>query len=219
MSYFSQMLGLTVQNFLSAGVGIAVAVALIRGIVGRSGREIGNFCFDLTRTVLWVLTPISFVVAILLVFQGVIDNFSHYLSFSGSRICRSRSRWARSPAGGDQGVGDQRRRLLQHQLRPPVREPDRLHELRRNAHGARDPGGTRVHVRADGRQPPPGVRDLRDDDGDVPRRGLVAYIAEAHGSPAQHAAGLHTGVIPARAAATWRVRSSASGSRARPCST
>src|SRR6201993_1416314 len=82
MSYFSQMAGLTVQNFLSAGVGIAVAVALIRGIIGRSGKSLGNFWFDLTRTVLWVLTPISFVVAIVLVFQGSIQNFSHYLSFS-----------------------------------------------------------------------------------------------------------------------------------------
>ena len=52
MSYFSQMAGLTVQNFLSAGVGIAVAVALIRGIIGRSGKSIGNFWHDLIRTVL-----------------------------------------------------------------------------------------------------------------------------------------------------------------------
>ena len=64
MSYFSQMAGLTVQNFLSAGVGIAVAVALIRGIIGRSGKSLGNFWQDLIRTVLWVLTPISFVVAL-----------------------------------------------------------------------------------------------------------------------------------------------------------
>src|SRR5690348_7273830 len=79
LSYFSQMVGLTVQNFLSAGVGIVVAVALIRGIVGRSGNSLGNFWFDIVRTVLWVLVPISFVVAIVLVWQGSIDNFSHYL--------------------------------------------------------------------------------------------------------------------------------------------
>src|ERR1700751_1084393 len=58
MSYFSQMLGLTVQNFLSAGVGIAVAVALVRGIIGRTGKSLGNFYQDLIRTVLWILTPI-----------------------------------------------------------------------------------------------------------------------------------------------------------------
>ena len=80
MSYFSQMAGLTVQNFLSAGVGIVVAVALIRGIIARSGKSLGNFWQDLVRTVLYVLLPISFVVALVLVFQGSIQNFSHYLT-------------------------------------------------------------------------------------------------------------------------------------------
>src|SRR5579862_1723527 len=80
MSFFSQMAGLTVQNFLSAAVGIVVAVALIRGIVGRSGKSLGNFWQDLVRTVLYVLTPISFVIAIVLVFQGSIQNFSGYLN-------------------------------------------------------------------------------------------------------------------------------------------
>ena len=97
MSYFSQMAGLTVQNFLSAGVGIAVAVALIRGIIGRSGKSIGNFYQDLIRTVLYVLMPISFVVALILVFQGSIQNFSHYLSFNGPTGLANRSRWGRSP--------------------------------------------------------------------------------------------------------------------------
>ena len=58
MSYFSQMAGLTVQNWLSAGVGIVVAIALIRGIVSRSGKSLGNFWTDLVRTVLYVLGPI-----------------------------------------------------------------------------------------------------------------------------------------------------------------
>src|SRR4029077_11232482 len=69
MSYFSQMAGLTVQNWLSAGVGIVVAVALIRGIISRSGRGIGNFWQDLIRTILWVLTPLAVVFALVLVFQ------------------------------------------------------------------------------------------------------------------------------------------------------
>src|SRR5450631_4035830 len=83
MSYFSQMAGLTVQNFLSAGVGICVAIALIRGLVSRSGKSLGNFWQDIVRTVLYVLLPISFVFALVLVFQGSIQNFSHYLSFNG----------------------------------------------------------------------------------------------------------------------------------------
>src|SRR5664279_4384740 len=83
MSYFSQMAGLTVQNFLSAAIGIAVAVAMIRGIIGRSGRSLGNFWQDLVRTVLYVLLPISFVVALVLVFQGSIQNFAGYLTVHG----------------------------------------------------------------------------------------------------------------------------------------
>jgi len=83
MTYFSQMVGLTVQNFASAAVGIVVAVALIRGIVGRSGRSLGNFYEDFTRTVLYVLVPISFVSALVLVSQGSIDNFAHYVSVHG----------------------------------------------------------------------------------------------------------------------------------------
>ena len=59
MTYFSQMAGLAVQNFVSAAVGICVAVALIRGIVARSGRTLGNFWQDLVRTLLYVLLPIS----------------------------------------------------------------------------------------------------------------------------------------------------------------
>src|SRR6202790_3208805 len=80
MSYLSQMIGLTVQNWLSAGVGIVVAVALVRGIIARQGKSLGNFWQDLVRTILYVLAPISVLAAIVLVSQGVIDNFSSYLS-------------------------------------------------------------------------------------------------------------------------------------------
>jgi K+-transporting ATPase ATPase A chain len=83
MSYFSQMAGLTVQNFVSAAVGICVAVALIRGIIGRSGKGLGNFWQDVVRTVLYVLLPISVIGALVLVSQGVIQTFGHYLSFTG----------------------------------------------------------------------------------------------------------------------------------------
>jgi potassium-transporting ATPase potassium-binding subunit len=81
LSYFSQMTGLAVQNFISAAVGIAVAVAVIRGFAARSGAALGNFWQDLTRTLLYVLLPISFVAALLLVSQGVIQNLSPYETF------------------------------------------------------------------------------------------------------------------------------------------
>src|SRR3954447_1294852 len=80
MTYFSQMAGLAVQNFVSAAVGICVAVALIRGIAGRSGASLGNFWADLVRTLLYVLLPISIVGAVVLVSQGTIQTFAHYAS-------------------------------------------------------------------------------------------------------------------------------------------
>jgi K+-transporting ATPase ATPase A chain len=75
MSYLSQMLGLTVQNFVSAGVGIAVLAAVVRGLARRSSSEIGNFWRDLYRTLVYVLLPLSLVLAVLLLAQGVPQTF------------------------------------------------------------------------------------------------------------------------------------------------
>jgi potassium-transporting ATPase potassium-binding subunit len=71
LSYLSQMIGLTVQNFVSASTGMAVAVAVIRGFVAAKGTTIGNFWVDLTRSVLWILLPLSVVLALFLAAQGV----------------------------------------------------------------------------------------------------------------------------------------------------
>ena len=78
MGYLTQMLALTVQNFLSAATGIAVVFALVRGFAGRLAQGIGNFWADLARITLWVLLPLSFVFALFLVGQGVIQNLSPY---------------------------------------------------------------------------------------------------------------------------------------------
>ena len=80
LSYFSQMVGLTTQNFVSAATGIAVGVAVIRGFAGRQIKVLGNFWVDLTRSVLYVLLPLSIVVALLLVWQGVPQNMQHYVA-------------------------------------------------------------------------------------------------------------------------------------------
>jgi K+-transporting ATPase ATPase A chain len=196
MTYLSQMIGLTVQNWLSAGVGIVVAVALIRGIVGRSGSSLGNFWQDLVRTILYVLGPISVIGALVLVSQGVIQNFTTYLT-------------AHTITG-----------LTQTIAMGPVASQEVIKELGTNgggffnvnsAHPFENPTGFTNFfemllvliipaslVFAYGRMA--GNR----------RQGYaifgvmmvmflgavsVAYIAEAHGSPAQHAAGLHTHVI------------------------
>ncbi len=78
MSYFVQMVGLTVQNFVSAATGMAVVVALIRGFSRRTAASIGNFWFDLTRSTLYVLLPLSVVIALALVTQGVVQSFAAY---------------------------------------------------------------------------------------------------------------------------------------------
>jgi K+-transporting ATPase ATPase A chain len=78
MSYLTQMAGLAVQNFLSAATGIVVAVALIRGLARHSAKTIGNFWVDVTRATLYVLLPIATLIALALVSQGVIQNFSRY---------------------------------------------------------------------------------------------------------------------------------------------
>ena len=196
MSYFSQMAGLTVQNFLSAGVGIVVAVALVRGIVSRSGKSLGNFWQDIVRTVLYVLMPLSIVVALVLVSQGVIANFSSYLGIHGI-------------------TG-----LSQTLAMGPVASQEAIKELGTNGGGFFNVNSAHPFENPTGFSNlvemlavliiPAGLVFMYGKMAGNRRQGyaifsammimflgavIVAYIAEAHGSPAQHAAGLHTGVI------------------------
>ena len=196
MSYFSQMAGLTVQNFLSAGVGIVVAVALIRGIIGRSGKSLGNFWQDLVRTILYVLTPLAIVYALVLVFQGSIQNFSHYLPVNGI-----------TGLGQSIGMG-------------PVASQEAIKLLGTNgggffnvnsAHPFENPTGFTNFIEMLSVLIIPAALVFAYGKMSGNRRQgyaiystmmimflgavIVAYIAEAHGSPAQHAAGLHTHVI------------------------
>ena len=76
--YFIQMFGFAVHNFTSAATGIVTAIALTRGLVRRKSASIGNFWVDMTRCILYILLPVSFIAAIFLVSQGVIQNFSSY---------------------------------------------------------------------------------------------------------------------------------------------
>ncbi|MGE5667905.1 MAG: potassium-transporting ATPase subunit KdpA, partial [Betaproteobacteria bacterium] len=78
MSYLTQMAALTVQNFLSAATGMAIAVALIRGFARQKSRTVGNFWVDMTRSTLYILLPLAFVLALVLVSQGVVQTFSAY---------------------------------------------------------------------------------------------------------------------------------------------
>jgi K+-transporting ATPase ATPase A chain len=78
MSYLTQMLAMTVQNFVSAATGMAILIAMIRGLVRATAKTIGNFWVDLTRSVLYILLPLAFVLALVLVSQGVVQTFSQY---------------------------------------------------------------------------------------------------------------------------------------------
>ncbi len=82
LSYFSQMTGLTVQNFLSAATGITVAIALIRGLINKETDKLGNFWSDIVKTVLYILLPLSIITTVVLTSQGVVQTFSNYANAS-----------------------------------------------------------------------------------------------------------------------------------------
>ena len=88
MTYFSQMAGLAVQNFVSAAVGMAVLAAVIRGFASRGVSALGNFWQDLVRTLLYILLPLSFVGALILVSQGVIQNLDGSVELAGQTLAQ-----------------------------------------------------------------------------------------------------------------------------------
>ena len=196
LTYFSQMAGLAVQNFVSAAVGISVLAALIRGIAARSGHSLGNFWQDLVRITFYILLPISIVAALVLVSQGVIQNLNDYSVIH-------------TLTGGTQILGQ-----------GPVASQEAIKELGTNGGGFFNVNSafpfenssgftnfvemlliliipaslTYTYGRIVGRQ----------------RQGwaifaamsvlfigavVVVYLAEQHGTPAQHLAGLHTHAI------------------------
>jgi potassium-transporting ATPase potassium-binding subunit len=86
MSYLTQMLGLAVQNFLSAATGIAVLLAVVRGFTRRSADSVGNFWVDMTRSTLYVLLPFSLLMALILASQGVVQNFKPYVDVPVAQV-------------------------------------------------------------------------------------------------------------------------------------
>ncbi len=196
MSYFSQMAGLTVQNWLSAGVGIVVAVALIRGIIGRSGKGIGNFWADLVRTILYVLAPISIVGALVLVSQGVIQNLTTYLT--AHTVTGLTQSIAMGPVASQEVIkmlGTNGGGFFNVNSAHPFENPTAFTNFFEMLLVLIIPAAlVFTYGRMTGNR----------------RQGyaiygammlmflgavVVAYVAEAHGSPAQHAAGLHTNAI------------------------
>ncbi len=154
----------TWQNFVSAGTGIALAIALIRGLTRRSGDEIGNFWVDLTRACLWVLLPISIILAVFFMASGVIQNLAPpavATTLEGAK--QTIAHGAGGVAGGDQAARHERRRLLQRELRASLREPDAAHQLRAGARHLRDTGRPDLHLWPLRGQSAAGVGPLRRD--------------------------------------------------------
>jgi K+-transporting ATPase ATPase A chain len=196
MSYFSQMAGLTVQNWLSAGVGIVVAVALVRGIVGRSGKGIGNFWRDLVRTILYVLSPIAVISAIVLMSQGVIQNFSNYLS--AHTITGLTQSIAMGPVASQEAIkmlGTNGGGFFNTNSAHPFENPTAFTNFYEMLIVLIIPAAlVFTYGRMTGNRKQGyaiyGVMMFM-----FLGAVIVAYVAEAHGSPAQHAAGLHTHAI------------------------
>ncbi|HWB69315.1 MAG TPA: potassium-transporting ATPase subunit KdpA, partial [Solirubrobacterales bacterium] len=193
LSYFAQMAGLTVQNFVSAAVGIAVLAALLRGIVARSGRSIGNFWQDLVRIVLFVLLPVAMLGALFLASQGVIQ------SLAGSSVIHTldggRQILAQGPVASQEAIkelGTNGGGFFNVNSAYPFENPTALTNFVEMLLILLIPAAlTYTYGRMVGSQ----------------RQGwaifsamlalfvlavVVVYVAEQHGSPAQHAAGLHT---------------------------
>jgi K+-transporting ATPase ATPase A chain len=196
MTYFSQMAGLTVQQFLSAAVGIVVAIALIRGIAQRSGKSLGNFYVDIVRTVLYVLMPFAVIGTVLLVSQGAIQDLAHYQTAHG--LTGLMQTIAQGPAASMEAIKDLGTNgggFFNVNAAHPFENPNGLTNFIEMLLTLMIPVGL---VFTYGRM----VGSRRQSWAIYTTMFVlffagvaVAYAAEAHGSPAQHAAGLHTHVI------------------------
>jgi K+-transporting ATPase ATPase A chain len=189
LSYFSQMAGLTVQNFVSAATGIAVAIALIRGIIARRSATptLGNFWQDLIRASFYVLLPISIIGAVLLVSQGVLQTL-------GGTV----GGLARGPVASQEAIkelGTNGGGFFNVNSAYPFENPTGLSNLIELFLILCIPAsltytyGRMVGSRRQGWALFSAMSAL------FIASVVVVYVAEMHGTPAQHAAGVHTGII------------------------
>ena len=223
MSYFTQMVALAVQNFFSAATGIAVAFALIRGFARRSAQGIGNFWVDLTRSTLYILLPLSLLLAVIFMGQGVIQNFDTYKDVSPAgeldlhpaqarcrgaaaegcaRQCAHRDahdQYANSGDGSgglarsDQDAGDERRRLFQCQLGASVRKSDSPQQFLADDLDVFDSCRPVLRVRPHGGRFAPGLGRIRAMTVIFVVMAAVAIWAETAGQSAVRALGCGSG--------------------------
>ena len=186
MSFFTQMAGLAVQNFASAASGMAVLLAFIRGMKRTLSQTIGNVWVDLTRSIIYILLPLSLVMALVLVSQGVVqtlqspakvqlleqakDEKGHVVTGAGD------SPGACGKPGGHKATGNQRWGLFQRQLGPSAGKSDAAVQFRGDAGHSSYPGGALHHLRQDagGQEAGMGAPRRHDDDPHTAAGGLPA---------------------------------------------
>ena len=159
MTHLTQMAGLAFHNFVSAAAGAAVAVALIRGLVRRRTHTLGNFWVDLVRTCTRVLLPFAFVVALVLVSQGVIQNFHADRDGHDGRRGKSR-RFRAAPIASQEAikeVGENGGGPFNANSSHPFENPNGDHQHARDLGAARHPVRPHLHVREAGEGPEAGL--------------------------------------------------------------
>ena len=229
MSYLTQMAGLAYHNFVSAAVGIALAIAFIRGIASRERDSLGNFWVDMTRATLWVLLPFCIVGALLLVSQGVVQNLKPYDRVqlvdpqtvtttdadgkeTSTRVTEQVI--AQGPVASQEIIkewGTNGGGFFNANSAHPLREPDAVFELPRDVRDLRDLVGPDVHAGRHDAVASPWVGRVGRHGGPVLRRGDHGVLGRGGWQSAARREPIRPRVRCARAA-TWRARKRDSGS-------
>ena len=220
MSYLVQMAGLTVHNFVSAATGIALAIALVRGFARRSARGIGNFWVDLTRCTLYILLPISIVVGLFFVWQGMPQNLGAYTE--ATTLEGAKQVIAQGPVASQEVIkmlGTNGGGFFNTNSAHPFENPNAHHQLRPDRADLLDRRGAHQRVRPHGRRPAPGLGGVRRDGRAVPGRRARRLLGRGgRQSGHRRARRRHQRLGACRPAATWRARRSASASPTPRCS-
>ena len=209
LSYFSQMVGLTVQNFVSAATGIAIVVPLARAFSRAKATTVGNFWVDLTRTTLYVLLPLSIVMAFALIALGMPQNLSSYVD--ATTLEGAKQTIAQGPVASQIAIkqlGTNGGGFFNVNSAHPYENPNIWTNTHRAVGDPRARAGPRRHLRPHDRPRARGLGAARRHDA-VPRRRLRDRLL---GGGRRQSADAGAG---RRAAATWKARRSASASRSR----
>ena len=206
MSYLTQMLGLTHQNFLSAATGIVLAVALIRGFARASAKTIGNFWVDITRCTLYILIPICVVAALFLVWQGMPQTLGPYVD--ATTLEGAKQTIAVGPVASQVAIkmlGTNGGGFFNANAAHPFENPTALSNFVQIISDLRDRRVAHQCVRPYGRQPAPGLGDPCRHGRIVHRRRYTRLLGRSQTEPARS-------MRLASQAETWKARKSASAS-------